>query len=334
MPASSRARASATSGPDPGRSGHVCDRGGRALPQSRKQYSAGTCDGPDVCVCEVPEGLVHAGTGIVLTAEGTIVEEAVLKYRLPFTTVYGGLRPLRCVDDPGVVATILTVFGDNLWHWLVDSIPRLVSLRRALPPGERVTLVVPHHLHPAERDVLQALLPPNFVLKVVSKRTWIRGDRVFLASFLTGRSNGFLPADWLGEIRSGVFEAFGLRENGPPRERIWVSRAGDRHRRVRNEDAVMAALAPLGFRPSTSPACRRRNRSRRSAPPRSSPGRTARASRGCFSSRIPSSSSIRPRPEHALRHADVVPRTEAPLSRTMPPTSTRLRRGTSTRRPA
>jgi capsular polysaccharide biosynthesis protein len=155
---------------------------------------------------------------------------------------------MRAVHVPGVVATILTVFGDNLWHWLVDSIPRLVSLRRALPAGERVTLIVPDHLHSAERDVLQALLPPNFSLKVVSKRTWIRGDRVILASFLTGRSNGFLPADWLGEIRTGVFETFGLRENGPPRERIWVSRARDRHRRVRNEGAVMAALAPLGFR--------------------------------------------------------------------------------------
>ena len=213
-----------------------------------KHYATGTFDRPDVFVCEVPDGLVHAGTGIVLTAEGTVVEESVLKYRLPFTTVYEGLRPLRTVHVPGVVATILNVFGDNLWHWLVDSIPRLVSLRRALPAGEPVTLVVPDHLHPAERDVLQALLPPNFSLKVVSKRTWVRGDRVILASFLTGRSNGFLPADWLGDIRAGVFDAFGLRENGKPRERIWVSRSGDRHRRVRNEDAVMAALAPLGFR--------------------------------------------------------------------------------------
>jgi hypothetical protein len=213
-----------------------------------KFYSDGSFERPDVFVCEVPDGVVHAGTGIVLTAGGTIVEESVLAYRLPYTTVYEGLRPLRPVRIRGTVTTILNVFGDNLWHWLVDSIPRLVSLRRALPAGERVTLVLPDTLHPAERDVLAALLPGNVSLRVLPKRTWVRADRVLLPSFLSGHSNGFLPEDWIREIREDVFRAFRLPPAPEPRERIWVSRAGDRHRRVRNEDAALEALAPFGFR--------------------------------------------------------------------------------------
>jgi hypothetical protein len=213
-----------------------------------KYYSGGTFERPDVFVCDVPSGFIHVGTGLVLTAGGTIVEESVLAYRLPYTSVYQGLRPLRPIRIHGSVATIFNVFGDNFWHWLVDSLPRLVSLRRVLPAAEPVTLVLPDTLHAAQREVLSHLLPTNFSVRILPKRVWVRADRVILPSFLSGRANGFLPADYVNEIRGQVFRGFGLPETAEPRERIWVSREGDRHRRVRNEGAVMEALAPLGFR--------------------------------------------------------------------------------------
>src|SRR5664279_6574540 len=43
-----------------------------------KYFREGTFERPDVFVCDVPSGLVHVGTGLVLTASGTIVEEYVL----------------------------------------------------------------------------------------------------------------------------------------------------------------------------------------------------------------------------------------------------------------
>ena len=213
-----------------------------------KYYSEGTFERPDVFVCDVPSGFVHVGTGLVLTARGTIVEESVLAYRLPYTTVYQGLRPLRPIRIRGSVATILNVFGDNVWHWLVDSLPRLISLGRVLPAAEPVTLVLPDTLHAAQRDVLRHLLPANFSVRILPKRAWVRADRVILPSFLSGHANGFLPADYVSEIRRRVFRGFGLSETVEPRDRIWVSREGDRHRRVRNEAAVMEGLGPLGFR--------------------------------------------------------------------------------------
>ena len=213
-----------------------------------KFYPEGTFDRPDVFVCDVPSGAVHVGTGIVLTAAGTIVEESVLAYRLPYTSVYEGLRPLRPMRIQGSVATILNVFGENVWHWLIDSLPRIVSLGKAVPAAERVTLLLPNTLHEAQRELLGHLLPANVSVRVLPKRTWVRADRVILPSFLSGHSNGFLPADYLSEIRTRIFRGFGLPETSTPRGRIFVSRQGDRHRRVRNEGAVMEALAPLGFR--------------------------------------------------------------------------------------
>ena len=213
-----------------------------------KYYSGGTFERPDVFVCDVPSGFIHVGTGLVLTAGGTIVEESVLAYRLPYTSVYQGLRPLRPIRIHGSVATIFNVFGGNFWHWLVDSLPRLVSLRRVLPAAEPVTLVLPDTLHAAQREVLSHLLPTNFSVRILPKRVWVRADRVILPSFLSGRANGFLPADYVNEIRSQVLRGFGLPEAAERRERIWVSRKGTVHRQVRNELAVMDALAPLGFR--------------------------------------------------------------------------------------
>lgn len=213
-----------------------------------KYYSGGTFERGDVFACDVPSGLVHVGTGIVLTDGGTIVEESVLAYRLPYSSVFQGLRPFRPVRIRGSVATILNVFGDNFWHWLVDSLPRLVSLAKVVPAGERVSLVLPDSLHAAQREILATLLPANFSVRVLPKRAWVRADRVILPSFLTGHSNGFLPADYVSVIREGVFHGLGLRETAEPHGRIWVSREGDRHRRLRNESAVMEAIAPLGFR--------------------------------------------------------------------------------------
>ncbi len=213
-----------------------------------KYYSSGTFERPDVFVCDVPSGQVHVGTGIVLTGGGTIVEESVLAYRLPYSSVYQGLRPLRPVRIRGSVATILNVFGDNLWHWLIDSLPRLVSLAKEMPAREPVTLVLPDTLHAAQREILAALLPSSFSVLVLPKRTWVRADRVILASFLSGHSNGFLPPEYASVIRDRVFRGLGLRGTKGLRGRIWVSREGDRHRRVRNESEVMEAIAPLGFR--------------------------------------------------------------------------------------
>jgi hypothetical protein len=212
-----------------------------------KYYPEGTFERPEVFVCEVPFGLVHVGTGIVLTAGGTIIEESVLGYRLPYTSVYQGLRPLRPIRIRGSVATVFNVFGDNFWHLLVDSLPRLVSLRKVLPDAEAVTLVLPDTLHVAQRELLTTLLPASVSVRLLPKRAWVRADRVILPSLLTGRANGFLPADYVNDIRRDVFRGFRLPEAAQPRSRIWVSRAGAAHRRVGNEPAVMEALAPMGF---------------------------------------------------------------------------------------
>lgn len=213
-----------------------------------KHYGTGTFVRPDVFVCEVPGGTMHVGTGMVLTAGGTVVEESVLEYRLPYTSVFGGLRPFRVPALRGAAATIFTVFSGNFWHWLVDSLPRLHSLAAAAPPGERVALVLPDSLSQAQRDGLAALLPPGFDTRFLPRSTWVSADRILLPSFLTNRSNGFLPESYVAFVRDGMRRAFGVDGAPAHRERIWVSRAGAGHRRVRNEAAVVDLLAALGFR--------------------------------------------------------------------------------------
>ena len=67
-------------------------------------------------------------------------------------------------------------------------------------------------------------------------------------SLLTGRCNGFLPADYFAALRRPIFTRFHLPPVHAKTERLYVTRRACANRRILNEEALIEFLRPYGFR--------------------------------------------------------------------------------------
>ena len=222
-----------------------------------KFYPGGTFDRPDVFVCDVPSGAVHVG-------------HRHRPDRLRHNR--GGVRPrvsaslyLRLwgpAAPPADANTMLSLPRSSMCSATtctpgrIHSLPRIVSLEGSCrePNASRFSCRIT--LHEAQRELSRyaASFPRMFRSGSLSKRTWGAGRplKVILLSLpLRGYHSGtvfFRPNIW-SEIRTRVSSAdSGCPSHSNTARTVFVSRQGDRHRRVRNEAAVMEALAPLGFR--------------------------------------------------------------------------------------
>ena len=212
-----------------------------------KYYNEGTFVRPEVFVCRISNVYLHVDTGVVCTRDRKIINDSVMEYRLPYSRVYGRYKPLQRKRLYGTHSTIQNVFGDNHWHWLVDSLPRIFSLTKAVP-NESLTILLPKGLTKVQRDSLECVLPTNFAVKFLPTNSWVNAENFVLPSFITGRANGYLPAEYSEYLRRPVFTKFRLSHTQEPCKRIYISRGGAQKRRVLNENAVMQVLAKYGFR--------------------------------------------------------------------------------------
>ncbi len=212
-----------------------------------KYFRDGQYSRPDIFVCEVPNAIYHTGTGLVCTKEFKAIGDSQMTYRLPWCLPFNWFKPMRVKRLPGTYATITNTFWRFWWHWLVDCLPRVYCLQQAYP-NQEITLLMPAELGPSFRDSLDAVLPQNFRVKYIPEKSWVKMDRMLLPSYVSTRANGHLPSEYYEFIRQSVFNRLNLPDRHEQNERIYVSRAGAKYRRIRNEDELMQLLAGYGFR--------------------------------------------------------------------------------------
>jgi capsular polysaccharide biosynthesis protein len=176
------------------------------------------------------------GGGVVVTSDGAIVMESLWDdehYHREFRHRRVRLRPPTPLD--GEHASLVSLWCDNYYHWMVDALPRLASLQAA--GLDAVPLVVPYRRSRFQRESLALLgLPARrltaFVNEHVAPRTLIWAP----APAHIGYPSTFVVA-WL---RRALGQ--GTRERG---RRLYVARSGSR--RVVNEDRVVELLRRHGF---------------------------------------------------------------------------------------
>lgn len=215
--------------------------------QVSKYFRDGQYSRPDVFVCEVPDATYHIGTGLVCTKDYTAIGESQMEYRLPWCRPFNWFKPLRVQSLPGTYATINNTFWKFWWHWLADCLPRIYCLQQAYP-NQTIVLLMPAEMGASFRDSLRSVLPPNFEVKYLPSKAWVKVDRMLLPSYVSTRANGHLPAEYYKFIRERTFAKFDLSEKHEPSERLYVSRADTKYRRIRNEKALMELLAGYGFK--------------------------------------------------------------------------------------
>ncbi len=196
-------------------------------------------DVPARFLARLPGGRVFS-TGIVLAPDGTSVARDVsLDFGKPFEDHWlltePRIPPPRPV--PGTTAVIATTLAKGYGHWLLDELPRLLTL----PHGEADKLIA-HATQPYSRTALAHYGWMGTVLEA-ARRTHFRCEQLLVPS---------LAGTVVHPTRHGLdlvtdFTAAFSAPTSPWGERLYITREGARRRRVANEPELWAKLQAAGF---------------------------------------------------------------------------------------
>ncbi|PSB53739.1 capsular polysaccharide biosynthesis protein [filamentous cyanobacterium Phorm 6] len=145
----------------------------------------------------------------------------------------------------GTVAVLSGLSGNVYFHWMVDILPRLDILRQSKVDWEKIDgFLVNSIAQPFQRETLLMLgISPSKIIES-DRHPHIQAKKLIVPSFsgsigwLQPRALKFLRQEFLKQIPS---------PSSPYPERIYISRAKSRYRRVINEEEVMDYLAKFGF---------------------------------------------------------------------------------------
>ncbi len=215
-------------------------------------YKTNYFDRSEIFVCDVEPAYIHVGLGIVCTQDFKAIVDSGMQYRVTIARWRMGishrLKLLWAKHLPIRAVYVFSLTGENFWHFLYDCIPRIYSAMIARPE-EKLTVIVPDSLPDPFRELLACVLPENFEAIYIPVGSWVKVDHLVMPSYVSRCENGFLPGEYYQYIRQCVFKQYELAPVENPTERIYISRAQAKHRRILNEDKVVECLATYGFKP-------------------------------------------------------------------------------------
>jgi capsular polysaccharide biosynthesis protein len=194
----------------------------------------------------VPQAKVHLPSGLVCTRDFKVLTDRHLEDRMHSFAPYGGRRPRKVARLFGTCTTLNYCYAGNLWHWLVDCLPKIHTLEKA-GVGE-LTVLMSTTARAFQRETLERILPASMRPRYEHGTEWIEVENFLWVSLVSHRCMGFLPGDYYEAMRGPIFRSLGLDRPHEKRERIYISRAKAAHRRVKNDDEVAGFLAGYGFR--------------------------------------------------------------------------------------
>jgi capsular polysaccharide biosynthesis protein len=192
----------------------------------------------------LPAGRV-LGDGNVLSADGELLARDVApdfgkSFEQHWLLQRDWVRPPRKLPG-GVVAVAVSHLGQTYAHWLLDEMPRLLALQ-ATDDLARASVVLAH-AGTALAGVAHRRLGIEGQVVAAGRSTHFEAGPLRVPSYV-GRP-GFPRLEGVAALRDF---AAGLGRDARGRgEKIYVSRAGARRRRVVGEEALRAALEARGF---------------------------------------------------------------------------------------
>ncbi|GAB2473700.1 hypothetical protein GCM10011375_25550 [Hymenobacter qilianensis] len=129
---------------------------------------------------------------------------------------------------------------DNYYHWMADSLPRLLILRQLYPNCLLITPEPTPEYVKITADIVgfKRLLP-------IKEKQIIKVPLLLLPEYAA--PPGFQDASLMRQIRTEVVEAIGQQPSPVPTRRLYVSRARQRNRRLANEVAILPLLEQYNF---------------------------------------------------------------------------------------
>lgn len=196
-------------------------------------------DSPPAFVARLPEGRIF-GEGIVLSPDGrSLARDVSLDFGKSFDEHwllnYGKIPAPQHLR--GTTAVIATTLGSGYGHWLLDELPRLLSL-----PREGVDTLLAHASPPFARSAL-ALWGSALTVIDAQRGDYFQCDELVVPS-LSGtvvfptRQTIDLVTTFVTPLHSATSSVG---------ERLYLTREGARRRRVINEAELWTALQTEGF---------------------------------------------------------------------------------------
>lgn len=157
------------------------------------------------------------------------------------------LTPLQAPQQiEGTVAALAGLSGHNYYHWMVDVLPRLALLQQAGWQGAKIDRFwVNYNGSSFQQETLKALGIP--LEKVIScdQQPHLEATQLLVPSF--AGHLGWLEPWALDFLRENFLPLAEPATGKPYPDRIYISRNRANHRRVLNEDALVAYLESIGF---------------------------------------------------------------------------------------
>jgi capsular polysaccharide biosynthesis protein len=185
-------------------------------------------------VARVADGRLATESGVVFTHDGRLVRETLwddAHYHRLFDRPPALPAPLRL---PGRHASLMSLWCENYFHWLFNSLPRLEVLRRS--GVEYDSLIVPRRMAPFHRETLAQLGIAEDRLTPFPGH--VQADELIWISPLAPINE---PSAYLLEWLRTALRPLPQQ----PTRKLYVSRQGTR--RAINEREVFGALEPMGF---------------------------------------------------------------------------------------
>ncbi|MDX2211902.1 MAG: glycosyltransferase 61 family protein [Oculatellaceae cyanobacterium bins.114] len=153
------------------------------------------------------------------------------------------IEPIR-----GTVAVLSGLSGHVYFHWMVDILPRVEVLRsQGINFNDIDWFLVNSQQHPFQRETLTQLGIPAEKILESDRHPHLQADQLLVPSF--PGALGWAQPWALQFLRRTFLQSSLLNGSAPtPPQRIYISRANARYRRVLNEGAVIEELRSHGFK--------------------------------------------------------------------------------------
>jgi hypothetical protein len=205
-------------------------------------------DGPPprpAYVARLERGRIAGAGGIAITADGTLLADTAWDAeQLRRSGILSRHRLPPLTWHTGRLTTLVTLWPDNYFHWLLDALPRLAVLEAA--GNEPDAFLVPERLPQFALETLALLDVPSEKL-IPHRRGHVGADELVWPSPAghTGHPSPF-AVEWLRDRMRRATEAPAAGSR-----RLYVTRRGLARgwsrRHVVNERDVLETLQPLGF---------------------------------------------------------------------------------------
>lgn len=197
---------------------------------------------PEQFVLDIPEGIfLGAEKGAVITPDYNIIQDVSQELFFPYHFQNKTVPPLE--DKNGNIALLYSFFENNYFHFMFDVAARLHLLQKSKIP---IDYYVTNSKLPYQDELLTLLGIEKEKRIEFDKELQFKANHLIIPSYIFSYK-GIIPRWACNFLRSELLLKRKV-EKLQGYERIYISREKARHRKVTNEDEVMAFLEPYGFK--------------------------------------------------------------------------------------